>query len=930
MDGITLTITFSEDLIETAAPANTAFTVKLDGATTGTNPMAVSISGSVVTLTLASAVTPGQTVTVSYAKPTTNPLKDLSSREADSFDDRTVLVDPPPVFPNQSETFSVTENAKSGTVGTVTATDPDGQSVTYSVGGTDAAEFNEDFTLNFATGEIRVKASASIDYESKSSYSITITARDTANVTASVAVTINVDNADDPGIVILSSGTSSGRPEMGSELGARLTDPDGGVSGVGWRWSLSDSVSGPFTAISGETSDTYVATQEDAGANIRATASYTDSFGPGKSAHATFVSTVGEPPVIPIDILFHLLDPDTYTAVEGGRVAMVRLVAHQKWHQPDWSISRAGRRVVVPLNVSYGGGASPDDHSEIPTEVVFSPDQVERLIRVVATADSDNDDGEWIEIRLGALPEDMHVYAGERTKVRVYLQDADDELEPIVADFDRSSYSAMEGSEAQVNLRLESTFDDRERVVIPVEHALQGGNGTYLLKYRLENNKETSQYTSPTTLGIVRGEQEVSFRIECQEDNIDREDWTVRLWLTQANMPTSTSLGTNARAVVTCTDNDEPPEAEVRFSKGHYSVSEDGNAVAVHVRLNNGLDREVTIPIFHTPERGATEADYSISATSVTFGPGETRKAIEILATDDSQDDDDERVALTFGTLPPGVTAATGDHPQDKRAGWIVPRDTAHIYILDNDDNDAAPSTDPPPGGARYTRPDPPPSFTATPGEVYLESVNRPPTGHVERRPFAKVTLEWTEPADHGNSKFLSYSYRYAKGRSVPDSTEWFTVGVDDKFGTSGDLTTTTRGLDPGVTYTFEMATVGDGGRSIPTDSVRVKIPTYTGPIVTLSVSGSAREGQPYSITANRSGPTDDKTDVYFEIDDTGVGTIQFALAILEKGQRRATGTYTPPDDGQTNTGREFTVRLTVVHDEHAYETIPFTVAVTD
>ena len=213
---------------------------------------------------------------------------------------------------------------------------------------------------------------------------------------------------------------------------------------------------------------------------------------------------------------------------------------------------------------------------------------------------------------------------------------------------------------------------------------------------------------------------------------------------------------------------------------------------------------------------------------------------------------------------------------------------------------------------------------------MYLELVNRPPTGHVERRPFAKVTLEWTEPADHGNSKYVSYSYRYTKGSSVPDSTEWFTVGVDDKSGTGGDLTTTTRGLDPGVTHTFEMATVGDGGRSTPMGPVRVRTPAYTGPSVTLSVSGSAREGQPYTLTANRSGPTDAKTDVYFTIDDTGVGTIQYALAILEKGQTRATGTYTPPDDGQTNTGREFIVRLAVPDSKHAYESTPFTVAVSD
>ena len=88
-----LTLTFSEDL-NTTAPAATAFTVTVDGGS-GVNPMAVSIADRVVTLTLANAVTAGQTVTVSYTKPGTNNIKDLSGKEADAFMNENVTTEPP-------------------------------------------------------------------------------------------------------------------------------------------------------------------------------------------------------------------------------------------------------------------------------------------------------------------------------------------------------------------------------------------------------------------------------------------------------------------------------------------------------------------------------------------------------------------------------------------------------------------------------------------------------------------------------------------------------------------------------------------------------------------------------------------------------------------------------------------------------------------
>ena len=92
-DGTTLTIAFSEEL-RAANPPTSAFTVKVAGGA-GVNPSGVSVSGRSVTLTLSTAIVPGQSVTVSYTKPATNPLEDLSGKDVESFTDENVTTAPP-------------------------------------------------------------------------------------------------------------------------------------------------------------------------------------------------------------------------------------------------------------------------------------------------------------------------------------------------------------------------------------------------------------------------------------------------------------------------------------------------------------------------------------------------------------------------------------------------------------------------------------------------------------------------------------------------------------------------------------------------------------------------------------------------------------------------------------------------------------------
>ena len=85
-----------------------------------------------------------------------------------------------PAFANASETRSVAENTAAGTdIGNpVTATDADGDALTYALEGPDAASFE----IVGTTGQIRTKAA--LNHEAKNSYSVTVRATDSYVVVA--------------------------------------------------------------------------------------------------------------------------------------------------------------------------------------------------------------------------------------------------------------------------------------------------------------------------------------------------------------------------------------------------------------------------------------------------------------------------------------------------------------------------------------------------------------------------------------------------------------------------------------------------------------------------------------------------------------------------------------------------------------------------
>ena len=176
----------------------------------------------------------------------------------------------------------------------VEAVDEEGDSLTYVLGGMDASYFAID-----SAGQIGVASNTTLDYEIKFSYAVTVSVSDgkdahgntDLSVDDAIGVTIRVVDVEEDGNVSLSPLS----PQVGEVMTARVMDPDNYIplDNLGlipanavesWLWDHSDNSDGPWVTIVNTTTASYAPVVADIGNYLRATATYTDRRGPGKTA----------------------------------------------------------------------------------------------------------------------------------------------------------------------------------------------------------------------------------------------------------------------------------------------------------------------------------------------------------------------------------------------------------------------------------------------------------------------------------------------------------------------------------------------------------------------------------------------------------------------------------------------------------------------
>ncbi len=167
-------------------PAASAFSVKVNSAARTVN--AVAISGTKVLLTLASPVVYGNTLTVSYTKPSINPITSSSGGVASTISSQPVtnnVINIAPVTAITSPADNTGFTALSNITITASASDADG-SVTL-------VEFYNGGTL--LGSKSAAPYTITWDNVAAGTYSLTVVATDNFNTkTTSTAVSITVDN----------------------------------------------------------------------------------------------------------------------------------------------------------------------------------------------------------------------------------------------------------------------------------------------------------------------------------------------------------------------------------------------------------------------------------------------------------------------------------------------------------------------------------------------------------------------------------------------------------------------------------------------------------------------------------------------------------------------------------------------------------------
>ena len=249
-DSFTLTVNNTNDAPTGVVLSSLGVPEQLDGAIVGTVSTTDDDVGDTHTYTISDdrfEIVDGQLKlkagnTVSYADETTVVLSITTTDAAGStFTQEFTLL----VGSIQLSSTSFAENEAGVVVGDLSITDPDFTSnVTYALSGDDASSFE------VVNGQLKLKDGISTDFETKSSYSVTITATDDASHEASLTYIINVTDVNETPTAIALSATAIDENAAGTVVGTLSTsDVDAGDTHT---YELSGTDAASFEVVNGQ------------------------------------------------------------------------------------------------------------------------------------------------------------------------------------------------------------------------------------------------------------------------------------------------------------------------------------------------------------------------------------------------------------------------------------------------------------------------------------------------------------------------------------------------------------------------------------------------------------------------------------------------------------------------------------------------------
>ena len=647
---------------------------------------------------------------------------------ADTAADDTVTVtisvtganDPPVITGSDSITYA--ENG-TGNVATYTATDQDsGDTVRWRLSGPDGSGVDSHGLSISSTGvltfisppnfeEAKDKADANGDGAKDNVYLVTVEAFDGTVITTQ-DVTITVSNVDEAGeLTFLAL-----QPQVGTELTAKIVDPDGSVTPTTWKWEISDDGSSGWSTIANETSESYTPVATDVDKYLRVTLTYTDALPASKTLTARNANAVQAAPI-------------TNTPPEFDGETTARSVGEN---------APVGTNVGAPVTATDPQTDTltyflVDSDVETSDAASFTISQASGQLRTNAVLDRETKASYTVTVK-ATDP------SGLNDTITVTISVTDQNEAPVVARTDRISYA--ENSTVDI---VEYTARDPEGVTI-----IWSPTGPDSARFEID-----AEVVDENSVAALKFKTVPDF--EAPTDSGSNNVYLVTVVASDGTYSNATDV------IVTVTDVNERPA---------FPSTENGQRT---VREDTGTGQDIGSPVAAVDLDAGDSLTYTLGgADAASFGIVEATGQLQT------------KVALEYDTQSRYTVSVTATDTADNSV-------TIAVAIVVTEVVEAPAPPPPPPPQQRPVQP--PPVQRAPTTKPTIDSVTP------ENR---SLTVAWSAPGDTDGQTITSYDMRHIKSSVAnPADSDW--IATEDVWTGAGDLVYDLIGLDNDAEYNVQV-----------------------------------------------------------------------------------------------------------------------------
>ncbi|MEY2481524.1 MAG: hypothetical protein QOK24_52 [Verrucomicrobiota bacterium] len=303
-----------------------------------------------------------------------------------------------------------------------------------------------------------------------------------------------------------------------------------------------------------------------------------------------------------------------------------------------------GFAVSANYSTADGTAMAGADYTSTNSTVTFAPGEYSKNIAIPILNDSVSEQTESFSVSLSNPSSNAALGAQATTTVAI----SDDDAGGNTLQFSPAVYTVSEasggGQPGQAVLTVTANRTGNPNTILTVDYVTRNGSATAGQDYNFASG----------TIVFNAGETQKQISVQLINDNLIESTENFFVDLTN---PANASLSGASTATVNIAD-DDGGTSTIQFSASDYSVSEGDGSVLLTVIRSGGAGFAVSANYATANGTATAGSDYTATASTVTFAPGEYSKTISIPITQDGASEPTENFSVALSN--PSANAALG------------------------------------------------------------------------------------------------------------------------------------------------------------------------------------------------------------------------------------------------------------------------------